>query len=223
MSVQDVITILSSSAIATALSGVLVFLARNWISERLKASIQHEYDQKLETHKAQLKSQTEAEIIRLKAQLEIAAAERNVQYSRIFEKTAEVIAQTYEKLLALSQAAEDYTQLLERRDDPSRKQLAENFRQTSIAFLEYFPPKKIYLPKETAEKIRVLSNTMHRATRQFSMALAVGRGQTREPETYDKLLDEFFKSSDQIPKLLELLEDDFQKLLGFSGTMKSVG
>ena len=203
MSVQDVITILSSSAIATALSGVVVFLARNWISERLKASIQHEYDQKLETHKAQLKSQTEAEIVRLKAQLEIAAAERNVQYSRVFEKTAEVIAQTYQKLLELSQAADAYTQLLEPSDDPSRKELAQAFQQKAREFLDYFQPKKIYLPKETAERIRALSNALYRATMQFSMALAVGRGQTREPETYGRAVDEFFKSSDEIPKLLE--------------------
>lgn len=91
---------------SVSLSAVLVFLVRNWISERLKASIQHEYEQKLETHKAQLKSQSEIElariknqseleVTRLKAQLEIAAAERNVQYSRVFEKTLEVIAETY--------------------------------------------------------------------------------------------------------------------------------
>jgi hypothetical protein len=46
MNTQDLITILSSGALSTT----LVFLLRNWISERLKASIQHEYDQKLETH-----------------------------------------------------------------------------------------------------------------------------------------------------------------------------
>ena len=33
---------------------ILVWLFRNWISERLKQSIQHEYSQKLETHKAEL-------------------------------------------------------------------------------------------------------------------------------------------------------------------------
>lgn len=33
---------------------ILTWLLRNWISERLKQSIQHEYAQKLETHKAEL-------------------------------------------------------------------------------------------------------------------------------------------------------------------------
>ena len=37
-----------------ASGALLVFLLRGWISERLKQSIQHEYSQKLENHKAEL-------------------------------------------------------------------------------------------------------------------------------------------------------------------------
>lgn len=40
--------------------GIIVWLARTWISERLKQSIQHEYDQKLETHKTELRSSMQA-------------------------------------------------------------------------------------------------------------------------------------------------------------------
>ena len=46
-------------AILSIISGgiggaILTWLLRNWISERLKQSIQHEYAQKLESHKAEL-------------------------------------------------------------------------------------------------------------------------------------------------------------------------
>jgi hypothetical protein len=40
--------------------GVLVWLLRGWITERLKQSIQHEYSQKLETHKAELNTRIQA-------------------------------------------------------------------------------------------------------------------------------------------------------------------
>lgn len=44
-----------SSIITGGLSGaLLIWLLRGWISERLKQSINHEYSQKLETHKAEL-------------------------------------------------------------------------------------------------------------------------------------------------------------------------
>jgi hypothetical protein len=43
------------SIVSGGLGGALLsWLLRNWISERLKQSIQHEYSQKLETHKAEL-------------------------------------------------------------------------------------------------------------------------------------------------------------------------
>lgn len=52
-------------AIPSILSGgaagmVLVWLLRGWISERLKQSIQHEYSQKLENHKAELNARIQA-------------------------------------------------------------------------------------------------------------------------------------------------------------------
>jgi len=40
--------------------GVIVWLLRGWISERLKQSIQHEYSQKLETYKAELNTRIQA-------------------------------------------------------------------------------------------------------------------------------------------------------------------
>jgi hypothetical protein len=40
--------------------GILVALLRGWITERLKQSIQHEYAQKLENHKAELNSRLQA-------------------------------------------------------------------------------------------------------------------------------------------------------------------
>ena len=43
-----------------ATGALLVWLLRGWISERLKQSIQHEYSQKLETHKAELNTRIQA-------------------------------------------------------------------------------------------------------------------------------------------------------------------
>ena len=40
-------------ASGAAASGLLMWLFKEWLSTRLKASIQHEYDRKLEAHKAQ--------------------------------------------------------------------------------------------------------------------------------------------------------------------------
>lgn len=92
---QQVAAHLKRGEVEHAVTGLAgAWLLRNWISERLKASLQHEYAQKLETHKAQLRSQSETHIARLKADLEIAAAERSFRFSHVFERTADTIATT---------------------------------------------------------------------------------------------------------------------------------
>jgi hypothetical protein len=58
----DTITILSSAALSTALSTALVVIFRSWISERIKGAIQHEYNEKFETYKVRLKSESDKDL-----------------------------------------------------------------------------------------------------------------------------------------------------------------
>jgi hypothetical protein len=77
MLIQNLIlSILSSAGVSAALTATLVWLSREWISTRLRASIQHEYAEKLETFKAQLKAEHEIAVITLRADLERDAAIR---------------------------------------------------------------------------------------------------------------------------------------------------
>lgn len=197
---------------------------------KYKEELKRETDKELTRLNDELKKKTEAELARLNSELshqnemalasfqhnlELAAAERNFRFSHVFKDTADTIVNTYQKLLALKDATDAYTQPMEPSNDPNRTEQRDNFKKAADDFMQYFRPNKIYIPKATAEKIRILYNTLYRATAQFGMAQAVGKGTTRAPETYGHLFDEFFKSSEQVPVLLEALEDDFQKLLGF--------
>jgi LPS O-antigen subunit length determinant protein (WzzB/FepE family) len=85
-----------------------MFLVKSWITERLKNAIKHEYDVRLESHRAQLKAEQDVELERLKSSLSIAAAERNVAFSRLNERRVEVIAAIYAKLQRLYSAVEDH-------------------------------------------------------------------------------------------------------------------
>ena len=67
MTIWDFIISVGFSGFLTA---VFIFLSREWISARLKTSIQHEYDQKLEAHKAKLKAEGDISVIELGARLE---------------------------------------------------------------------------------------------------------------------------------------------------------
>jgi hypothetical protein len=70
MIVSALVVSLGSGGIASL---AVVYLAKNWISERLKHSIEHEYAQKLETFKAELKAQQEVAIEKIRSMHSLAA------------------------------------------------------------------------------------------------------------------------------------------------------
>jgi hypothetical protein len=215
--VADPITILSSGS----LSALLVYMVNSWykssIEERIKRSIQLSYDKELETYRDKLKSQSDIEITKLKADLEIAANERNVRLTQTFDEMASVIAETYKRLVAMMDASTHYSQLIGTDFEEQQRRL-KFYQEKSDDFILYFRPRKIYLPSATAEKVRLFSFTVNSATRKFGMANS-GR-QTRDTEIYNKLFDDYFATSKEIPKLLEALEADFQDLFGFSKNQK---
>ncbi|WP_027803761.1 hypothetical protein [Paraburkholderia dilworthii] len=69
-----ILSLISSASVSAALSGVLVFLARNWIAERLKRAIGAEYDSKPELHKAQLQASSAERLESFKTQLAMQSA-----------------------------------------------------------------------------------------------------------------------------------------------------
>jgi hypothetical protein len=213
--VENLTTIISSGVFSAALSGVLIFLCRNWIGERIKGAIQHEYDQKLETHKAQLQSRNDIEIAKLKADLEIAAAERNLRLTKTFDKTLEVIAETYRILLELKTAAELVHDKF-RSEDKVPEEILQNYRDKGRQFVEYFLPHKIYLPSGTAEQVRRFSNAISSFVMHSSILSAQLRTHLADEEVLLRQSDRVDKVSENITGLLAALETDFRRLLGLA-------
>jgi hypothetical protein len=70
---------------AAVTSGILFSLLKEWISTRLKASIQHEYERKLEAYKAQLQTEQELAILNIKTTVAREAAFHAAAHSSFAE------------------------------------------------------------------------------------------------------------------------------------------
>ncbi|MDZ4098168.1 MAG: hypothetical protein U1E13_05640, partial [Methylophilaceae bacterium] len=71
MNLSDfLLTLLSTAGASVLLSGALIFLLRNWISDRLQQSIKYEYDQKLANLNAQLRNEADKNALFLKNSIE---------------------------------------------------------------------------------------------------------------------------------------------------------
>jgi hypothetical protein len=212
----DVLTILSSLAASGLLTAALLWLTKNWISERLKNAIKHEYDEKLETHKAQLKSQSDISIERLKSQLQVTAAERNFRYSKIFERTAETVAETYKRLLVFHDAVASYTSPMEWQGEPTKAEKRKTAGDRYKEFLDYYRPNCLFLPKETERRIDEFYPKLHSMAVEFMWGIEDGRGRIERKTNPDE--DPWIKAMDfmnkEVPPLLNLLKDDLRGILG---------
>jgi len=210
MSSELVLEILTSASVSAGLSTCLIFLSKSWISERLKGAIKNEYDQKLETHKAQLKSESDIQIEQLKASLSIAAAEKHVKFSKLHESRAEVIAKTYSLLKTTIVTFKDYVKAFEPAGDLPRSERKQIAAKAHEAFREYFPTKVIYIPTETANKIDAIDKELVINFNQFALQI----DGVENKIDFDKWDDVIKKLNGDVSEALTELESEFRHLLG---------
>lgn len=204
--------ILTSVTVSVILVAALGWLTRSWISERLKNAIKHEYDEKLETHKSQLKAQSDVELEKLRADLSIAAAERQFKFTKLHERRAEVIAETYALLQEVHSRLGDYVKVIETAGDVPKDQRRQAVPDAHKQFIAYYLKKKIFLPKVAVEKIDAINMESVRAFNEFFYGVEMV--QAAQGDGVNKWFEIFTRVKDDMSGALEELEDDFRTVLG---------
>jgi hypothetical protein len=206
-------TIVAAIMSSTVVTGMLIWLTKSWISERLQNSIRHEYDQKLESYKSQLKYQTDSELERIKADLQIEAAKRNIQFSKIFDDIANTVAEVYSKLGAFKDSVGDYVNIMEWPGGPSKEERRKIVGEKMNEFLEYYKSRKIYLPEATAEKVDVFWQGLYEISIDFMYGVEQG-GDERRKDDKDTWSKAYNYMSKHVPSVLKALEKEFRNILG---------
>ena len=201
-----VVPVITSAGVSAA----LVWLAKSWISEQLKNAIKSEYDQKLETHKAQLKAQSDVEIERLRSQLNITGLEHGVRFSKLHEKRAEVIAETYALLKELSFRVSDFVKIFEPAGDSSRDERRDAAAKSHKEFHSYYTARLIFFPSATASKLEEINIQLVKIFNEFVFTVERSKG----TDTTSNWIEVFNRVNDEIPIALKELESEFRKLLG---------
>ena len=162
------ITVISSAASSAVLSGLLLWLTKTWVSERLKnaikaeydtkleshkAQLKAEYDKKVETHKAQLKAESDVELEKLKSSLNIAASQRNTTFNQLHTRRVDVIANTYAKLKYLHDCVANYIKPFVMTGEPSIEERRKAVYEASNDFTPYYSQNQIFLSQEVSEMI----------------------------------------------------------------------
>jgi hypothetical protein len=215
------LNLLTSAALSLVLSGFVVWLTKAWISERLKNAIKHEYDEKLESHKAQLKAQADVETEKLKASLSVSAAEHQVKFSGLHAKRADVIAEVYRLLVDAHWATASFASPFEIAGEPTKHEKYAAALGAMSTFSQYFDRHRIYLPEHLCLQLESLTKEMRSKAVAFGVRLRhndfdlEGTATKRKHDAWDAAWDYFEK---EFPVARAALEKELRGLLGDAHT-----
>jgi hypothetical protein len=218
------LTVISSAAVSAALSGLLLWITKTWIAERLKnaikaeydtkleshkAQLKAEYDKQLETHKAQLKARSDVEIEQLKSSLNIAANQRNTTFSHLHTRRVDVIANTYAKLKKLHDCVANYVKPVELSGERSKEERRKDVVEASADFTPYYSQNQIFLSQPVAEAIRQMNQELISISNLF--IFTVDLPPTPDFKQWIKITEKFEGS---VKDALAGLEKQLRQLLG---------
>jgi SHS2 domain-containing protein len=205
--------ILASATISTLLIAALGWATKSVISERLKNAIKNEYDEKLATHKAELKAQSDVEIEKLKSDLSISAFEHQVKFTNLHEKQAEIVANTYGLLKDFHAKLGDYVAIFEPIGVKSKEERRRITADSHREFIEFYSKNQIYLSKTAVALVDKINDQCKGIFFEFLYGIE------NNPSNSDtqKWLELSKGVKDEIPKALNELEDEFRSILGSNG------
>jgi hypothetical protein len=204
---------LASTIGTAAILAALVAAFWKIIMNRVTASVKSRYDKELETHIDSLRHKTELAL----KDFEAKANERGIKLTTVFTKQAEVVTAVYEYVVNIQSIVELADEVLKYPVPNAHMQLMEMNKKSNETFETYFRSKKIYLPKHTAKRVNLFTKTTHKLISNMNLITSIN--ELSKPNNMDTWLNDLKQEVGQldkeIPVLLETLEDDLQRILGF--------
>lgn len=103
---------------------------------------------------AALKAEYANEFEKLRSELAVAAAERNIRFSKLHERRAEVVDEMYGLLRNLHYRLNDYVRVFEPTGYKSKEERRKDVEEASKLFFDFYLRNKLFLSKVAVKKVR---------------------------------------------------------------------
>lgn len=203
---QNYQIILGSVTLSSLLSAGIVVIMREWISTRIRASIEHEYKIKEISLKAELDGKLEG----ARAAYEKVLDENRIRFSRLYADQATATVTLYQRLYRMRARLNELTNKLQYvPDDPGKLQAFydNQQRQAMEAFnacSAFFHENRILLPEDVCSEMDQLLTIAKKAYIDFQHRGTVPK---KWDEAYDAMQGPFASLKDK-------LEKRFRNILG---------
>jgi len=194
---------------SSALLAVLGWLAKSLVEKLLAKDV--------EQFKASLASESAAAVEKLRHELQVAAVEHQVRFSKLHEKRASVIAELYGLLVQACWEAESFASPMEWSGEPKKQDKYATAMNAVTDFFKFFDKHKIYLPSSLCNQLSDFVTTIR--TKVIYFGSYVDRPDERVPEHVLKekhkvWMEAWDYMKNQAPPAREALEKELRGLLG---------
>lgn len=148
-------------------SGLVVWLLREWIGVRLKSSIQHEYNKKLE----ELRSEYSKELAKLNGALQESIDFKATRFRFVFERKISALCEGFGRLAKMEKSLGEYVTYWGATSGPQREESRKRFAKAFEDFEEFFVPNRIFFPTSVAERITDVKNEMMKMGMAFMVSV----------------------------------------------------
>lgn len=192
-------------------SGVL-FGAMAWL---MRSIINHFLSKDLANFKLNLQKESQQELLRLQSSLQLVQLEHQVRFAKLHENRAEIIAETYSKLVKLQKTTSDFVHMYQRVNDSKNKENIKQLWDAADDFKEYFEKHRIYFNPNTCSEIDDLTQALSKACSNLVIFIQ-DAGAIKL--TTDQIWNEWNKAmtiiDSDVMKIKNSLEGSFRELLG---------
>jgi hypothetical protein len=197
-----------------------LLLAAAWFARSLVGQL---LAKDLERFKSELVSASSIATERTKHELQMAAQERSVRFTKLHEKRGEVIAETYGLLVEVQWASQDFASPMEWAGEPSKNEKYGMALKKSAEFFRYFDRNRIYLPPE-CEQLEAFLKGMRSKVIGFGVYLTHDEAYMPD-EGIRKKHEAWIEASryfdEEVPKARLGLEKELRQLIAAEGASAS--
>ncbi len=155
------------------------------------------------------------DIEKFKGDLQVAAIEHEIRFSKLHEKRAEVLADLYKLLVVAAWETESFASPIEWAGEPDKKQKYQKAMNAISEYFRFFDQHRIYLPEELCASLEALALKLRSPTVAFGVYLNFEYPNERTTDEKFKAWSAAWDSVQKdIPQLRSALEAEFRKLLG---------
>lgn len=194
------------------LLAALVWLARSLGSQLLAKDI--------EKFKSGLAAESAAAAQRLEHDLKLVALEHQVQFSKLHERRADVIAELYGLLVETEWAGQTLVAPL---DDSPKAELYVTARNRATELYRYFCKNRIYLPADLCEKLEQVIPGLQGPVIRFGVYVSGDEG-SLSAEILEQKINVWMKAvhyfNSEVPEVRSALEKELRLILGPSSPQR---